>query len=49
MKTLNEFKDYPDNEDGLLTNEQITKQARDQLVSFVYLESADHSKYMSIL
>ena len=49
MKTLNGFKYDLDNEDELLTNEQLTKQARDQLVSFVYLDSVDHLKYGSIL
>ena len=49
VKTLNGFKDDPDNEYGLLTNEKLTKQARDQFVSFVYLQNADHSKYRSIL
>ena len=37
LKTLNWFKDDPDNEDELLTNEQLKKQASEQLARFVYL------------
>ena len=37
VKTLNRFKDDTDNDDKLLTNEQLTKQVREQLASFVYL------------
>ena len=41
VKTLNGFKDDPDNEGELLTNEQLTKQAIKQLYSFEYLHIAD--------
>ena len=49
MKTLNGFKNYLDKEDELLTNEQLQKQASNQLASFVYLQNADKPKYGSIL
>ena len=49
VKTLNGLTDYPYNEDEFLTNEQLTKQASEQLASFVYLQNADQLKYGSIL
>ena len=49
VKTLNGFKYDPDNEDKFLINEQLTKQAREKLDSFVYLQNADQSKYGSVL
>ena len=49
VKTLNGFTDSPDNKDEFLISEQSTKQASEQLASFIYLQNADQSEYGSIL
>ena len=49
VKNFNGFKYDLDKQDQLPTNEQLTKQASEQLASFVYLQNAGQSKYGSIL
>ena len=49
MKKLNGFTYNPYNKDEFLINEQLKKQASQQLASFVYLQNTDESKYGSTL
>ena len=49
MKTLNGFTYDPDKKDEFIMNNQLSKQASEQLARFVYLQNADQSKYGSRL